>query len=115
MRPPAFTIGHQVTITNIDNDKKIATIMDIPLNNSIFYTITYNTDDIWHQFSQEYITNINQPHLITTSNNHIHDKFPWLKNDTKIKLFSPNDMKTSKQGYLFQNDDDTSQIKVLTT
>ena len=36
MRPPTVTIGYQVTITNIDNDKKIATIMNIPLNNSIF-------------------------------------------------------------------------------
>lgn len=39
MRPPTVTIGYQVTITNIDNDKKIATIMNIPHNNSIFYTI----------------------------------------------------------------------------
>ena len=47
----AFIIWHQVTITNIDNDKKIATIMDIPLNNSIFYTIKYNNDDTLHQVS----------------------------------------------------------------
>ena len=39
MRPPAFTIEHQVTIININNDKKIATIVDIPFNNSIVYTI----------------------------------------------------------------------------
>ena len=85
--------------------------MDIPLDNSIFYTITYNTDDILHQFSQEYITNINQPHLITTSNNHIHDNFPLLIDNAKITVFFPKEMQSPKQGYLFQNDGDTSYFK----
>ena len=49
--PPAFTIGHQVTITNIYNDKNMDTIMDIPLKNSIFYSIKYNNDDTLHQVS----------------------------------------------------------------
>ena len=51
MRPPAFTIVHQVTITNIDDDKNIATIMDISRNNSIFCTIKHNNDDTLHQVS----------------------------------------------------------------
>ena len=51
MRPPAFTIVHQVTITNIDDDKNIATIMDISLNNSIVCTIKHNNDDTLHQVS----------------------------------------------------------------
>ena len=88
MRSPAFTIYHQVTITNIDNNKKIATVMDISLNNSIF------NDDTVHQVSQEYITNINQSHLITTSNNHIYDNFPWLKNDSNIKVLFPKEMQS---------------------
>ena len=88
MRPPAFTIYHQVTITNIDNNKKIATVMDISLNNSIF------NDDTVHQVSQEYITNINPSHLITTSNNHIYDNFPWLKNDSNIKVLFPKEMQS---------------------
>ena len=53
------------------------------VNNSIFYTLKYNNDNTLHQVSQECITNINQPHLITTSNNHIHDNIPWLKNNKK--------------------------------
>ena len=111
IEPPAFTIKHKVAIIEINNDKNVATIIDILLNNSIFYTIKHQNDDTLHQVLQDHINNLNQSNLITTSNNHIHDKFPWLKNDTKIKLFSPNDMKTSKQGYLSQNDDDTWYFK----
>ena len=61
--------------------------MEISLNNSIFYTIKYNNDDTSHQVSQECITNVNQSNLITISNSHIHDYFPWLKNDVKITVF----------------------------
>ena len=46
--PNSNDMWSQVTISNIDNDKKIATIMDITLNNSIFYTIKYNNDDTLH-------------------------------------------------------------------
>ena len=105
MRPPAFTIYHQVTITNIDNNKKIATVMDISLNYSIF------NDDTVHQVSQEYIPYINQSHLITTSKNHIYDNFPWLKNDDDIKVFFLKEMQYPKQGYLFQNNNDTLYFK----
>ena len=85
--------------------------MDIPLNNSIFYTIKYNNDDTLHQVSQEYIININHSYLITTSNNHIHDNFPWLKNDTKIMVLFPKEIQSPKQSYMFQNDDDTWYFK----
>ena len=51
IRPQAFNIGHQVTITSISNDTNTSTIMDILLNNSIVYTIKYNNDDTLHQVS----------------------------------------------------------------
>lgn len=42
MRPPTFNIGDKV---NTISTQKHATVVDIPLNNSLFYTIKYDEDD----------------------------------------------------------------------
>ena len=81
--------------------------MDIPLSSAIFYTIEYNNENTLHEVSQKIITNINQSHLITTASNYIHDNFLWLKSNAKIIIFFPKEIQSPKQGYLFQNNDDT--------
>ena len=69
----------------------MATVIDIPMNNSLFYTIKYNnnSNSKYDQIQEDGLMTKNQTTFIVSSDINVCDKYPWVNNDAKITPFIP--------------------------
>ena len=90
MRPPSYNIGDKFYVSNNSKDKNNkAEIIDIPTNNSTYYTIKHENSNNTELLDEKYITTIDQSKLVSNSSYNIHDDYTWLKNNAKLTLFLP--------------------------
>ena len=89
MRPPTLNIGDRV---NTISTKRKATVIYIPMNHSLFYTIKYddNNNSNYDQIQEDNLTTINQTILISSSNINVCDKYPLIKMTGKLLYLSLN-------------------------
>jgi dUTPase len=102
---PAFSLGDEVFITSSpsdnNNDATIqhATILSVPLSDSLPYTIQLQNG----QIREEYVSALSPHNPAATMQSSTSNPISWITHGSKVTIFLTNKMTSPKQGYLIQS------------
>ena len=100
--PPPFTLGNSVYVTTTKDNGECtsqrATILNIPLSDTLPYTVQFPNGQVQEEYLQSLSSHNPMPHTVPDSTE-LHLLHPWITHGSKVTVFFSNKMSAPKQGY----------------